>query len=580
MFIQVKFLSFVETFFQTDTSMNRYVSAITGYILLFFVLLSGACTAPSDRDLLDRAESCLRKNPDSTLLLLKQIRFPERLTGKELADYWYLHATGRRNTDRSYVTDSLLQVSIDYYAAVHDSARLRDCYRLEAQRQEWLKQFDRADAFYRRAIEVCPHDQQNHIPALYSKLILLYNDHINPKNYPLARQYAHKLLSITTDPEWRADTYYELAASYNFEGLHPDSAVYYTYKCLELVYQMPLQQRPFYLSNCANMIGLDAHEALRLSDEAIAINPERYLFSSTSTKGYIYLAMGKPDSALLCYQRAAEAYKKEVIRIKEDYPTAHNSLSTLYAATSYALSPKDIRTKEFIYNDSINTASFRQRLINSEHVQNQQVLLEKQYTLNLHQQQLKLLLTGILCAVILAGGILYLYIRNRRQRWVASEEKAEALEHLLNEARKNMAEEPAADGAFFRRILLKQLGLIRLLASSPTSANQELLRQIANPGEGTEKGNRLLTWEELYPIIDASYNGFYTKLTNRYGELLNEKEIQLCCLLCAGFTTKEINVVTGQSISTIYHRKIDIRRKMDLDETKGLADFIQSVYSA
>ena len=176
--------------------MNRYVSAITGYILLFFVLLSGACTAPSDRDLLDRAESCLPENPDSTLLLLKQIRFPERLTGKELADYWYLHATGRRNTDRSYVTDSLLQTSIDYYAAVHDSARLRDCYRLEAQRQEWLKQFDRADAFYRRAIEVCPHDQQNHIPALYSKLILLYNDHINPKNYPINALQIYQIFGL------------------------------------------------------------------------------------------------------------------------------------------------------------------------------------------------------------------------------------------------------------------------------------------------------------------------------------------------------------------------------------------------
>ena len=270
-------------------------------------------------------------------------------------------------------------------------------------------------------------------------------------------------------------------------------------------------------------VGLDADEALRLSDEAIAINPERYLFSATCTKGYVYLAMGKPDSAMQCYRTAMEAYKKEVTWMKEDHPTAHNALSTLYATASYALSPKDIRAKEFIYNDSINSASYRQRLINSEHVQNQQVLLEKQYTLSLHQQQLKLLLTGILCAVILAGGILYLYIRNRRQRWVASEEKAEALEHLLNEARKNTAEEPAADGAFFRRILLKQLGLIRLLASSPTSANQELLRQIANPGEGTEKGNRLLIWEELYPIIDASYNGFYTKLTKRYGELLNER---------------------------------------------------------
>lgn len=546
--------------------MNRYVSAKAGYVLLFYILLFTACHQLSDRAILDHAEACLQQNPDSTLLILEQIQFPELLEGKDKADYWYLHATGRRNTGQSYVTDSLLQYSLDYYTSVPDSVRLRNCYRLEAQRQEWLKQYDRADSLYRSAIAACPHDQQSHIPSLYDKLVRLHNDHINRKNYPLARYYAHQLLSVTDDPDWHITAYYNLAVSYNFEGTNTDSAIYYTHKCLELVYRMPSEERPFYLSNCANMIGLGPHEALKLMDEAIAINPQIYYYSGTCTKGYFYLAMGKPDSALQCCLKAMASEK--------DYPTLHNALNTLYACASYALSPQDIRSKNFIYNDSIYNASSQQRLINDEHVLNQQISLKKQYTLNLQQQQLKLLLAGILCVLILAGSFLYIYFRNRKQRWIASEEKAEALELLLNKARENTAGKPSSNGAFFRRILLKQLGLIRLLASSPTNANQELLRQINHLEEEAGKDNPLLNWEELYPIIDASYNNFYTKLTKQYGDVLNEKEIQLCCLLCAGFTTKEINVVTGQSVSTIYHRKIDIRHKLKLDETRGLSDFI------
>lgn len=559
--------------------MDRCFSIRASHIFLLCILIFSACTKkPTERDLLDRAEVCLLKDyPDSTLIILEQIRFPEKLEGKEKADYWYLHATGRRNSNRSYVTDSLLESSIDYYAATGDSIRLRNCYRLEAQRQEWLNQYDRADSLYHRAIAACPYAEQYHIPSLYDKLITLHNDHVNLKNYPLARHYAHQLLAVTDDPGWHISAYYELAVSYNFEGIHPDSAVFYTRKCLELVYQMPPEQRPFYLSNCANMIGLDANEALRLADEAIAIDPERYSFSTTCMKGYVYLAIGKPDSALQYYHRAREAYRKEVVRLGADYPTAHNALSLLYACASYAISPYDVRTKGFIYNDSINSVSQRRKLINTEHVQNQQSLLIRQYELNMHKQQLKTLLYITLCAIILVGGLIYLYIRNRRQRWVASEEKLEALQLLLAEAQKSTIDEPMADGAFFRRILLKQLGLIRLLASTPTNANQELLRQINRLGEETEKGNSLLVWKELYSIIDASYQNFYTNLSNGYGDILNEKEIQLCCLLCAGFTVKEINVVTGQSISTIYHRKIDIRRKLNLDETRDLSDFIRSL---
>ena len=58
---------------------------------------------------------------------------------------------------------------------------------------------------------------------------------------------------------------------------------------------------------------------------------------------------------------------------------------------------------------------------------------------------------------------------------------------------------------------------------------------------------------------------------------LSEKEIQLCCLLCAGFSTKEISVVTQQSVRTIYQRKTDIRHKLGMDEKEDIVAFIQRV---
>lgn len=552
----------------------------TNRILILFtmLLLLAACHKQEDRYWLDQAEQYLPQQPDSAWRALKRIHFPENLSGKEKADYWLLHAMSRRNRNNSYNNDTLLKESIAYYTSVKDSSRSQEAFRLEAQRQEWLGNLAEADSLYRQAIRFSQHDTIRPY-ALYDKLIMLHQNHINPKNYPLARQYARQLIAIATPPTWKAHAYYQLAVNYNFEGAHPDSAIYYTYQCLKYVRQLPEKEQAFYLSNCANMIGLDPHEALSLFQESSRISPSSRC-ANLCSQGYIYLAMGRADSAMLCYQRSMELYKEQFIAKQKEYPTLHNGLTTLYACAQYALHPGDIRTKDFMYNDSIQSASRRAQLMYEENMEARQGLSEKQFYLEIRQQRMRTLLALSACVFILFIAATYIYIRRRKQRWIASEEEIEALEIILEQARANTSEEPATDGAFFRRILLKQLGLIRLIASTPTSANQELLRQFNQLERDThESSNHLLIWDELFPIIDASYNGFYTALRKTYGGLLNEKEIQLCCLLRTGFSTKEINIVTGQSVSTIYHRKIDIRRKLNLTETGALSEFLLNLQS-
>ena len=84
--------------------------------------------------------------------------------------------------------------------------------------------------------------------------------------------------------------------------------------------------------------------------------------------------------------------------------------------------------------------------------------------------------------------------------------------------------------------------------------------------------------------IDLVYDGFYTRLRDKYGNvqgsnvqstkeqrpLLNEKELQLCCLLKADFSTKEINMLTRQSLQTIYQRKTQVRQKLNLAEAEDI----------
>jgi DNA-binding CsgD family transcriptional regulator len=130
------------------------------------------------------------------------------------------------------------------------------------------------------------------------------------------------------------------------------------------------------------------------------------------------------------------------------------------------------------------------------------------------------------------------------------------------------------DDAFVKRMLLQQLGVIRLVANTPTAQNQALLRRLAELGNDQVPVEELIVWEDLYPIIDRLYNRFHTRLKERYGSLLTDKEMQTCCLLCAGFSTKEIGVITHQSDSSIYVHKTSIRRKLEMPEGADIVGFV------
>ena len=77
-------------------------------------------------------------------------------------------------------------------------------------------------------------------------------------------------------------------------------------------------------------------------------------------------------------------------------------------------------------------------------------------------------------------------------------------------------------------------------------------------------------------MIDSLYSGFYSKLHRKYGDLLSLKEQQIIVLMVAGFSTKEISVITGQTTATIYVRKSSIRKKLGVPEKEDIIAFLRS----
>ena len=193
-------------------------------------------------------------------------------------------------------------------------------------------------------------------------------------------------------------------------------------------------------------------------------------------------------------------------------------------------------------------------------------------------------MTGTLC-------LLSVYLYRRRQRLLLEkEEEIETLRGIINKGLSDKVpsdQVPSTKEVDVRKLMLQQLGVIKTIAGTPTEANQQLLARLMALNE--ETANALIDWSSIYQTIDLVYDGFYTRLVQKYGAkgpsddvqctkeqgpLLNEKEIQLCCLLKADFSTKEINMLTRQSLQTIYQRKTQVRQKLNLPEAEDITTVI------
>lgn len=177
--------------------------------------------------------------------------------------------------------------------------------------------------------------------------------------------------------------------------------------------------------------------------------------------------------------------------------------------------------------------------------------------------------------LIIAAAAWIIIIRRQQER--EKEERIEALQTMVDEYKAAPApdtQSATSDRPALRRAMLQQLGIIKMVAETPTEQNREMLRKISSI-EGETNGE-LVNWDNLFELIDNLYQGFYTDIVSKYGDLLTAKEEQIIVLMIAGFTTKEISVITGQTTATIYVRKTSIRKKLGVPEKEDIVTCLRN----
>jgi len=543
----------------------------TFYILIALVLLMVACGRPSGNAPLSaelqRAEDLMYPHPDSALHILQAMTPPKDELNHAT---WALLLTQAKYKCDVKQSDSLLNIAHDYFMKRDNAQRKALVLYHKGVFPNEKNQVDSALPYYLQASEFVENSNDFKLSYLiYNHIGTIYRFR-NLENYTLDfYEKANKVALLSQDSYYINDSYINLARVNAMQKKYENAIKFYI-MVIELAKENNDQKN--LVIALTELAGVHLREknyskAIHNLYDALRITPSDQIHYIL---GHAYYRINETDSAYYYLNKAINAESIYTIR------SAYQILCNLSKKTGDYKKNAEYTVKLWKINDSINKIDRNKALIEMQEKYDQQ-RVKDEMTAKMTLQKQRILM-GIGVTILILCFIAYrIRIRNKERitRLAEAEERIETLNHLLEEAQKEPSPDAGQDDTFFKRILLQQLGIIRLVANTPTAQNQALLRRLAQTGNDEMPAEELIAWKDLYPIIDRLYDNFYTRLMERFGSVLTGKEVQTCCLLCAGFSTKEIAVITRQAVNTVYIRKSSSRQKMGMPEGADIVEWVK-----
>ena len=558
-----------------------------------------SCSVRRDRERIDTAEELLYSSRDTAELLIRQVERLERLDDEHLAKYWFVICDLHANSMQSLSEDSMICWASEYYRTQweeeHGDARHMILSGLdEAMYFWWNGDKARTQEVLQRQKKYADEVAEQSGEHLWQVIVLRVSAEIAMRDYDYehVREYTETLIGLDNGKAIHLD---EVERVYNALAI-----VYFSlgeYDKMEKCFEKAIAQAAdsAFIVNVVRRNYADLLGEIGQTDRAIRMQEvltKQYRAAgnwlqveSLYSLSRLWLNKGDKQRAER-YMREAEELFAGYKESEEFDPATEASLLAHRQVLEYAENGKyHIMDLVQFHNRWSETDYVRYRVAEAKE-RSIRDLRERNLYLTISRQR-QMIVIIMLFFVTLGGILLFVYLYRRRQRLLLEkEEEIETLRNMLASADK------PDDKESVRKLMLQQLGVIKTIAGTPTEANQQLLARLMALNETT--ANALIDWPSIYQTIDLVYDGFYTRLIEKYGDkglsekrqsdqvsstkeggpLLNEKEIQLCCLLKADFSTKEINMLTRQSLQTIYQRKTQIRQKLGLQEGEDITTAI------
>ena len=548
--------------------MRRFIYVLMAVIIFGIASCSKSMTQYDNE--ISLAEMIMRNNTDSALSLLDEIDPSELEIDSLRAKYHYLKGWGHLSGNRSMVGDSLIGYAHNFYRGKDIVRNIRSGI-VFAWYKFWVGDTPGALTMLDSLAELPDIPDSIMVQTVRVRVLLGASEYQGRQLVPFAK----KLHDLETDSMRKMEAQYMLLAAYEYAG-ETDSALYIADELIDYARNNNWGDKQFIF---------ELERAQLLTENGRSAESDELI-------GDIFRKAGPDNGAadVLYFQHAINALNTcDINRAVRNLALADSAASKLrkdddayYRSYSNLLNAIiDFKLTGRIRLAHINSLNNRQnerfnRVKASQWESERGALQQQKRALALKAESehktVIILVISLVALIIIAGAIWIIRIRRLRER--ENEERIEALQKMIEEYKAAPATQDSGTNnpGALRGAMLKQLGIIKMVAETPTEQNREMLRKISSI-DGEINGE-LVDWANVFEIIDNLYSGFYGKLHSKYGDVLSPKEEQIIVLMMAGFSTKEISVITGQTASTIYVRKSSIRKKLGAPEKEDIVRFL------
>lgn len=553
--------------------------------LLSVCVLLGSCVEKNVSNVFDKVERYMDVYPDSALLLLEQIPHPEKLRGKQRADYVLLLTQARdKNYLDSMQSDSLIKLAVDYYKNGGDNVKA-----------------GKALFYYGKVMGL----QGNDTLAMQAYLNALAKLE-KTEEYKLQGLAYEYIGILNADRKLHKDALDNYQSSvYCFQKAADTLGVIYAYRDIARIYYVEQQYDSVYnyinraLSLCEEKKGCidfervtpsllqvkgiakrnegDLENAIILLKTAVETEQDRHSMHHCSMSlGNIYLNQNKLDEAKRYFTLALKSERPRTLAGAYHYLYLLEKRQKKYAMALYFKEKSDS-----LLSVDLDAKQASQILTLQRKYEKGKLLLEKQQVE--HEKKIQFYFGMVIVLfIILLCLVLYFLLRKRykemfRKNMQVIKENECMIKRYVYEL--DVLKQKTGETAETNREKVGKLNQKILLLESENKKIREnvcvngvyLLDQLKKE-KLIVKNMTKQEKEQLLEYMDLIYGNLISRLKKDFK--LTSGNLILIALLKVGFTTTELMFTFDCEMNSIFTKKRRLRESLNLDTTDKLEEFI------
>lgn len=546
--------------------MKRILYIIFICIIPFFF---SACNNPQPKAsiMLQKAEQLIDEYPDSALLLIDSIFYPEKsLNNEDYMRYLVRLVQAKKKTDNQISEDTLIFIARDFFTRKDKDPHITalswyysGCiFRENRELEDAMDYYKTAFTYAEKTGDVA---LQGLIIYNIGDLLVeqgLYKDAL--------KKYKESAQLYCRNPE-------KLITCYGAQGRmftlieEYDSAIVYFQRGLDLADSVDNKTLQSVLAQNISIV----YRTTKQYDKAMDYLNQSFNLNNDSSRilryylnlSRIYSDMGQSDSA---YWYSAKL-KNQVDNHRGDMKLQ----ASIYQVLASVEKNNGNYDEAFKYQDKYTTAIEK---ITEERLEQSVYEVQRKYDYeimrNHYIQRISTLQSWaiiMLIAIVIGGALFSWYTLKQKTEYLKTQQQIEILRGISAELKKSLESKTSARNQNMRQLLLwkfdvvKKSALLDQFSTSEMSASEMVkeFRKIVYNGKKDDH------WQHILSVINEMNEGVFEKMELLFPNL-TETEQKIAVLTYSEMSVRDISIILNLSPNTVQKYRSDLRKKLNIDD--------------